>query len=117
MDRPLLAYPDFGKSFAVEVDTSKLGLGAILLQESELGQRAVAYASRLCSPTEANYSATEIECVGVIYALHQFRCYVIGREFTFVSDHKALRDLNMLPNPSGRKARWLMILMEFTYTQ
>ncbi|CAM9639638.1 unnamed protein product, partial [Heterosigma akashiwo] len=108
-------YPRWDKPFIVETDASKTGLGAILLQQTQRGTRPIAYASRLCSPTEANYSATELECLGVIYALQQFRCYVMGREFTLVTDHKSLEDLKRIKNPTGRRARWLMTLMEFMY--
>ncbi|CAN0017348.1 unnamed protein product, partial [Heterosigma akashiwo] len=112
---PVLMYPRWDKPFIVETDASKTGLGAILLQQTQRGTRPIAYASRLCSPTEANYSATELECLGVIYALQQFRCYVMGREFTLVTDHKSLEDLKRIKNPTGRRARWLMTLMEFMY--
>ena len=39
----------------------------------------------------------------------------MGREFTLVTDHKTLEDLKRIKNPSGRRARWLMTLMQITY--
>ena len=32
-----------------------------------------------------------------------------------VTDHKLLEDLKRIKNPTGRRARWLMTLMEFMY--
>jgi hypothetical protein len=112
---PVLAFPDFEKHFVIETDASSTGLGAVLLQETDLGRQPIAYASRTCSAQEKNYSATEIECLGVIYALQQFRCYVLGTKFTLVTDHQALQNLKLMKNPSGRIARWLMALLEYDF--
>ena len=47
MTAPILVFADFKKLFRLETDTSKEGLGAILLQELENGQyHPVAFASR-----------------------------------------------------------------------
>ena len=46
MTTPILVFADFKKPFCLETDTSKEGLGAILLQESDDGQyHPVAFAS------------------------------------------------------------------------
>ncbi|CAM9445298.1 unnamed protein product, partial [Heterosigma akashiwo] len=68
-----------------------------------------------CSPQERNYSATEIECLGVIFALQQFCIYLLNNRFQLVTDHKSLQHLKLLKNPGGRIARWLMMLMEFDF--
>ncbi|CAM9868835.1 unnamed protein product, partial [Heterosigma akashiwo] len=99
----------------IETDASSTGLGAVLLQETDLGRQPIAYASRSCSPQEKNYSATEIECLGVIFALKTFRCYVIGSRFRLVTDHQALKNLKLVKKPSGRVARWLMTLLEYDF--
>ncbi|CAM9996869.1 unnamed protein product, partial [Heterosigma akashiwo] len=64
---PTLAFPDWSKMMVIETDASSTGLGVVLLQETDLGRQPIAYASRSCSPQEKNYSATEIECLGVIF--------------------------------------------------
>ena len=50
----------------------------------------------------------------MIYAVQQFGCYILGREWTLITDHQALQHLKMTKNPSGRRARWIMTLMEFS---
>ncbi|CAM9473108.1 unnamed protein product [Heterosigma akashiwo] len=112
---PVLAFADFEKTFIVETDASRGGLGAVLLQQHETGKRVIAYASRLCSPQERNYSATEIECLGVIFSYNSFIIYLLNKRFQLVTDHKSLQHLKLLKNPGGRIARWLMMLMEFDF--
>ena len=112
---PTLAFPDWSKMMVIETDASSTGLGAVLLQETDLGRQPIAYASRSCSPQEKNYSATEIECLGVIFALKTFRYYVIGSRFCLVTDHQALKNLKLVKTPPGRVARWLMTLLEYDF--
>ncbi|CAM9307931.1 unnamed protein product [Heterosigma akashiwo] len=49
---PTLAFPDWSNMMVIETDASSTGLGAVLLQETDLGRQPVAYASRSCSPQE-----------------------------------------------------------------
>ena len=74
---PILTYPDFDKLFILFTDASGLGLGAVLAQiGKDEKEHVVAYASRRVTPTESNYSATELECLGVIWAVKLFRPYL-----------------------------------------
>ena len=52
---PLLAYPDFEKSFIVHTDASEKGLGAVLYQRQEGKLRVISYASRSLTPAGKNY--------------------------------------------------------------
>ncbi|CAM9946464.1 unnamed protein product [Heterosigma akashiwo] len=47
---PTLAFPDWSKMMVIETDASSTGLGAVLLQETDLGRQPIMYASRSCSP-------------------------------------------------------------------
>ncbi|MFP3021638.1 MAG: ribonuclease H family protein [Wolbachia sp.] len=53
---PRLAHPDPQRKICLQTDASELGLGAVLFQKKENGERdIIEYASRKLSITEKNY--------------------------------------------------------------
>ena len=112
---PILAYPQFDQQFFLQTDASDIGLGAVLTQfDSNGNERAISYASRPLTDREKGYSATEKEALAVVFATDHFRVYLLGRSFTLVTDHSALRWLHSV-EPKGRLARWVMHLQEYTF--
>eukprot|EP00794_Sanderia_malayensis_P002386 gene2386-biopygen1273 len=98
-----------------QTDASDFRLGAVLTQIDHSGnERAISYASRPLTDREKHYSATEKEALAVIFAVDHFRVYLLGRDFTLVTDHSALRWLHSM-EPKGRLARWVMQLQEFRF--
>src|SRR6185369_5995394 len=95
----LLYHPDFSKEFIIHTDASNSGLGAILHQEhltadGEVEERPVAFASRALTPSEVNYSATQLEAMAVVWAVNKFKPFVYGYHFTVVTDHNPHQYLN-----------------------
>ena len=76
----------------------------------------MAYASGKWTECQSRYTTTELELLAVIRAVTRFRWYVLGTEFTVVTDHQALRWLWRLKDPSGRLARWVMELSQYNFT-
>lgn len=112
---PILTCPDFSKEFIISCDASGVGLGAVLSQRSEHGEQVVAYASRTLTKGEQKHSATERECLAVIWAIERFRPYVEGTEFTVITDHYSLLWLHNLKDPQGRLARWALRLQPYKF--
>jgi len=92
-----LACPDFELPFVLQTDASLVGLEAVLTQNVEGTERVIAFASRALSDPEKKYSATEQECLAVVWAIQKFRPYQEGYRFTVVTDHSSLR---WLQNPT-----------------
>jgi len=112
---PVLACPDFTRRFVLQTDASSYGLGAVLTQHQEDGERVIAYASRTLNNAERNYSATELECLAVVWGIRKMRGYLEGYAFTVVTDHQSLRWLQKLEEPSGRLGRWLFELQQYDF--
>ena len=98
---PILAYPTFhsnSKEFVLQTDASAVGLGAVL----EQGGYVIAYASRSLTRAERQYSVIQRECLAIVYALKQFRHYLLGRHFRLFTDHAPLQWLSA--QKDGRNA-------------
>ena len=67
----------------LETDVSIQGLGAILSQEQDDGRvHLVAFASKALSPSQKNYSLTELETLAVVWAISHFHSYLYGHRVT-----------------------------------
>ena len=111
---PVLALPDFTKPFILMTDGSATGLGAVLSQDhGDSKERVVAYASKKTGPLEKNYSACELECLALVWAVKSFRDYLLGRTTIVLTDHWALKWLQTLENASPRLQRWRMALQVY----
>lgn len=111
----ILQSPDFGKPFTVQTDASERGLGAVLLQGEQGKLHPIAYISRKLLPRETRYSTVEKECLAVKWALDSFRYYLIGREFTLETDHRALTWLNQMKDTNARITRWFLAVQPFQF--
>jgi hypothetical protein len=83
--------------------------GAVLFQDGKV----CAYFSKKLGASERNYSATERELLAVVYALTEWRCYLLGKPVTVVTDHKCNTFLGQQVGLSPRRARWAERLQEF----
>ncbi|MEL6988111.1 MAG: ribonuclease H family protein [Bacteroidota bacterium] len=117
----LLVHYDPTKPLYLTCDASSFGLGAVLEQECEKGVlKPVSYASRTLSKSEKNYSMTEKEGLGVVWAVVKFNKYLYGRKFEIWTDHKPLIGLlgerKAVPQiASGRIIRWCLTLSGYDY--
>ena len=115
----MLVYPKFGpgQSFILETDTSTVGLGAVLSQtQQDATIHPIAYASRSVNKHEKNYGISELETLGLVWAVRYFRPYLLGHPCTVYTDHTTCLAILNTPRPSGKLARWALTIQEMDIT-
>lgn len=112
----MLWSPDFKKQFLVQVDASKSGLGAVLVQGDPGEEHPILYLSRKLLPRETNYSTVEKEALAIKWALEKLRYYLLGREFVLETDHRALTWIQSMKDHNSRLTRWYLSLQPFRFT-
>jgi hypothetical protein len=51
----------------------------------------------------------------MVYALHKFRHYLLGKNFKMFTDHSSLKYLVNKPVLGGRIYRWMLLFQEFDF--
>ena len=83
----VLTYYDVTKPVKLQVDASKSGLGAVLIQ----------YASRSLTPAETRYAQIEKELLAVVFGCNRFYQYIYGKQIVVESDHQPLQAISKKP--------------------
>jgi len=104
---------DYTKPIILRTDASDIGLGAVLIQMTEQGERPVCYASRILQESERHLHATEKELLAILWALDKFREFLYGVEFTLITDNSALTYLNKMKGASKKLMRWAISLQSW----
>ncbi|RDX99730.1 Retrovirus-related Pol polyprotein from transposon 17.6, partial [Mucuna pruriens] len=108
---PILALPNFAKSFELECDASGVGIGVVLLQEGH----PIAYFTEKLKSVQLNYSTCDREFYALVRALQTWQHYLLPKEFVIHFDHKALKHLRGQGKLSRRHAKWEEFLEQFSY--
>ena len=114
----VLVPPRPGALLRLVTDASEVSYGAVLLQASAdaaLDWRPIGYVARKLSGAEGRYTVTEKEAGAVVFAIAKFRHILLGRRFTLVTDHTALRALLTHSQARGRLARWAIAVQEYEF--
>jgi hypothetical protein len=111
IEQPILALPDFGKFFQVEIDASGTAIGVVLSQE----QRPIAYFSEKLNEAKQKYSSYDKEFYAIVQALKKWKHYLMPKEFVLYTDNHALQFISSQSKLNQRHAKWVEFLQNFTF--
>ena len=106
---PVLVLPTDDTEFSVYCDASKIGLGAVLMQD----RKVIAYASRQLKNHEKNYPTHDLELAAVVFALKIWRHYLYGARCQIFTDHKSLKYIFTQKELNMRQRRWLELVKDY----
>ena len=108
---PILALPNFDKTFVVETDASGVGMGAVLMQEGH----SLAFISKALGRRQLILSAYKRELLAIVYAVTKWKHYLRGRRFLIRTEHSSLKFL--LDHKATHEVQqvWLTKLLGFDY--
>jgi hypothetical protein len=71
---------------------------------------------RLCieATEEANYSAYLVEIAAAVWGIEHFDVYLIGKQFTLVTDNRPLEHLGLVHTKTHNRLQHLMLEYDFT---
>ena len=108
---PLLALPNFSKTFEIECDASGVGIGAVLMQEG----RPLAYFSEKLNGAALKYPTYDKELYALVRTLETWQHYLWPKEFVIHTDHESLKHLKGQHKLNKRHARWVEFIETFPY--
>jgi hypothetical protein len=126
MQQPIVAYPKREGRFMLRTDAflgdkdNLGGLGAVLLQQQKTSEdedklwKVIAYASRPLKKHEKNYSAYLVEMAAAVWGIEHFHVYLIGKQFTLVTDHRPLEHFGSVHTKTINRLQHLMLEYDFT---
>ena len=108
---PVLATPDFTKTFIVECDASGNGIGAILMQD----ERPIAFESRPIKGKFLRKAIYEKEMLAILHALKKWRPYLLGRHFEVKIDHDSLKYFLEQILSSEEQQKWVTKMLGYDF--
>ena len=108
-----LFFLDYNLPIYIRCDASKLGCGAQLFQVLGGSERTVAYLSKTFTSAEQKWSVLEQELFAAFWAMKKWTSRLLGHEFTVLTDHRNILQLNKAEAP--KVVRWRLQMQQFKY--
>jgi hypothetical protein len=83
---PVIQPPDWHLPFEIMCDASYYAIGAVLGQSKDKMYYAISYTSKTLTGPQLNYTTTEKELLAVVFAIKNFRSYLVGAKVIVYTD-------------------------------
>ena len=94
-------------------DTSDHAVGAVLGQQRDRKLVVIYYATKMLDVAQQNYTTIEKEVLVVVYAMEEFRLYLLCSKVIVYTNHAALKHLLDKKDAKPCLIRWISLLQEF----
>ena len=113
--KAVLATPDPNLPFTLETDASDYAIGATLCQST----RPIAFFSRTLNSSERNHHSVEKEAYAIVEAIRKWKHYLLGSQFTVITDQQSVSFMFGLLNHGKIKndkiTRWRIELSPYAF--
>jgi hypothetical protein len=108
---PVLTTPYFTKTFIMECDALRNGIGVVLMQEGTL----MDFESRPLKGKDLHKPIYEKEMMEILHALNKWCCYLIGRHFKVKTDHDSLKYFLEQRLSSEEQQKWVTKVLGYDF--
>ncbi|XP_059281345.1 uncharacterized protein LOC132035043 [Lycium ferocissimum] len=112
---PVLVPPEAGRPLLLYLSVSENAFGCVLGQHDETGKKeqAIYYLSKKFTPYEARYTLLERTCCSLTWVAQKLRHYLSAYTTYLISRMDPLKYIFQKPMPTGKLAKWQILLSEF----
>jgi hypothetical protein len=107
----VLALPNFTKTFMLECDASRKGIGVVLMQEG----RPLAFTSKQLSERNLGKPIYEKEMWAILHAIDLWHPYLLGQHFQIKTDHQSLKYFMEQRISSPEQQKWVTKIFGYDY--
>jgi hypothetical protein len=108
---PVLALPDFTRTFVLECDAFAKGTGVVLMQDG----KPLAFTSKQISERHLCQSIYEKEMLSIMHVVDLWRPYLLGQRFQIKTDHQSLKYFLEQRISSPKQQKWVTKLFGYDY--
>lgn len=115
LNRPTLKNLEIEEKLYLATDASKIAVCGILMQKKEKKFYPVQFFSKQLSDAESRYPSIRREFFAIFLAVKHYHEYLLGRDFTILTDAETLTKHLHLDKMPDIVARWHLYLQDFSY--
>jgi hypothetical protein len=108
---PVLALPNFTKTFVLECDPLGKGIGVVLMQEGQ----PLAFTSKQLSEKNLGKPIYEKEMLVIFHVIELWHPYLLGQRFQIKTNHQSLKYFLEQHISSQEQQKWVTKLFVYDY--